>query len=178
MVRRVFYIIIHVAREVPSRNAVCFTLCGKNLWYIPVIEKKQGFIKKVKINIAACALKFPKHRRFFPTYSENIRKGAWHYPQKSLYWLCWVCHSSFKALWRAGLCLTRPPAVWYYKTYWETTREKTLWHTKRNTIGFCFARMLQLMPSMRPCGTCGRPVRPSLRNLKKVLDSGLPMWYP
>jgi len=51
MVWRVFYHIIHMAREIPSRNALHTTLCGKSVPVYPIVSHFYPIIKKVKINM-------------------------------------------------------------------------------------------------------------------------------
>jgi hypothetical protein len=41
-----------MAREVSSRDAVCFALCGKIIPDHPIISQKYPIIKKVKINMS------------------------------------------------------------------------------------------------------------------------------
>jgi len=73
MVWRVFHHIIHMAREVSSRDDMRFALCGKITPVYPIISHIYPIIKKLKINMNQWGLKPAMYRPCFPTH-RNIKK--------------------------------------------------------------------------------------------------------
>ena len=72
MVWRVFHSSIHMAREVPGRDAMCLTLCRKSVPDIPLMEKlmKNLFVITTIIlfTVSACAKTNSINSKGLPNY--------------------------------------------------------------------------------------------------------------